>query len=89
MSNNSSSPDSGLPIAPVVGVQESLVTIDVSQVPVKKNEVGYIRVGDERLKAEVLRIQGDMADMQVFEETNGVRVGAVSYTHLTLPTKCR
>jgi V/A-type H+-transporting ATPase subunit A len=58
-----------------VGVQESLVTIDVSQVPVKKNEVGYIRVGDERLKAEVLRIQGDMADMQVFEETNGVRVG--------------
>jgi V/A-type H+-transporting ATPase subunit A len=58
-----------------VGVQESLVTIDVSQVPVKKNEVGYILVGEERLKAEVLRIQGDTADMQVFEETNGVRVG--------------
>ena len=40
-----------------------------------KNEVGYIVVGDERLKAEVLRVQGDVADMQVFEETTGVKVG--------------
>ena len=75
MSNSSSSPESALPRAPVVGVQESLVTIDISQVPVRKNEVGYILVGQERLKAEVLRIQGDVADMQVFEETDGVKVG--------------
>jgi V/A-type H+-transporting ATPase subunit A len=58
-----------------VGVQESLVTIDVSQVPVMKNEVGYILLGEERLKAEVLRVQGDVADLQVFEETDGVKVG--------------
>jgi V/A-type H+-transporting ATPase subunit A len=32
-------------------------------------------VGDERLKAEVLRIRGRTADMQVFEDTSGVRVG--------------
>ena len=75
MSNNSSSPETQRNRAPVLGVQEGLVTIDVSQVPVMKNEVGYILVGDERLKAEVLRIQGDSADMQVFEETNGVKVG--------------
>ena len=75
MSNRSSSPEASLPRAPVVGVQESLVTIDVSEVPVRKNEVGYILVGEERLKAEVLRIQGDVADMQVFEETDGVKVG--------------
>jgi V/A-type H+-transporting ATPase subunit A len=56
-------------------VQESLISIDVSDVPVRKNEVGYILLGEERLKAEVLRIQGDVADMQVFEETNGVTVG--------------
>ena len=73
--NSSSLPEGQVAVAPVVGVQESLVTIDVSQVPVRKNEVGYILVGDERLKAEVLRVQGDVADMQVFEETNGVKVG--------------
>jgi V/A-type H+-transporting ATPase subunit A len=56
-------------------VKESLVSVDVSQIPVMKNEVGYVFVGEERLKAEVLRVQGDVADMQVFEDTNGVRVG--------------
>ena len=75
MSNNSSSPEGALSRAPVIGVQESLVTIDVGQVPVMKNEVGYILVGEERLKAEVLRVQGDSADMQVFEDTSGVKVG--------------
>ncbi len=75
MSTSSSSPENALPRAPVVGVQESLVQIDVSRTPVKKNEVGFILVGGERLKAEVLRIQGDVADMQVFEETTGVKVG--------------
>ena len=75
MSNSSSSPESARPLAPVVGVQESLVSIDVSQVPVMKNEVGYILLGEERLKAEVLRVQGDVADLQVFEETEGVKVG--------------
>jgi V/A-type H+-transporting ATPase subunit A len=61
--------------APVVGVKESLVSIDVSRTPVMKNEVGYICLGGERLKAEVLRVQGNRADMQVFEDTAGVRVG--------------
>jgi V/A-type H+/Na+-transporting ATPase subunit A len=75
VSNSSSSPEKALPRAPVVGVQESMVTIDVSQVPVMKNEVAHILLGSERLKAEVLRVQGDTADLQVFEETDGVSVG--------------
>ena len=75
MSNNSSLPDGALPRVPVIGVQESLVTIDVSGVPIMKNEVGYILVGNERLKAEVLRVQGNTADMQVFEDTSGVKIG--------------
>jgi V/A-type H+-transporting ATPase subunit A len=63
-------------IATVVQVRESLVLIQVDeQAAVKKNEVGYVCLGDERLKAEVLRIRGRTADMQVFEDTNGVRVG--------------
>ncbi len=62
--------------ASVVQVRESLVLIQVGeQAAIKKNEVGYVCVGDERLKAEVLRIRGRTADMQVFEDTNGVRVG--------------
>lgn len=62
--------------ATVVQVRESLVLIQLDeQAAVKKNEVGYICVGEERLKAEVLRIRGRTADMQVFEDTNGVSVG--------------
>jgi V/A-type H+-transporting ATPase subunit A len=70
-----SSPDGALPRAPVVGVQESLLTIDVSRTPIRKNEVVYVLLGGKHLKAEVLRIQGDTADVQVFEETAGVKVG--------------
>ena len=73
--------------ARVVAVQESLVTIragwkDGRQLALKKNEVVYIkpeRLGlegrHERLKAEVLRVRGDLADAQVFEDTSGVAVG--------------
>ena len=56
-------------------MKESLVTVNISDCAIMKNEVGYIVLGDARLKAEVLRIQGDFADLQVFEDTNGVRVG--------------
>ncbi len=61
--------------AKVMAVRESLVTIDTGGNPIRKNEVGFILVGRERLMAEVLRIQGNTADMQVFEDTRGVRVG--------------
>lgn len=71
--NKNTSPTHGT--AWVVAVQESLVTIEVRDMPIRKNEVGYISVGNERLMAEVLRIQGNTADMQVFEDTSGVRVG--------------
>ena len=59
----------------VVAVRESLVNIEFGDVPIKKNEVGFVCVGEERLMSEVLRIQGRNADMQVFEDTDGVRVG--------------
>jgi V/A-type H+-transporting ATPase subunit A len=72
---NVSADTAGPTLASIVSVKESLVTIDVSSVAVKKNEVGHILLGKERLKAEVLRIQGGVADMQVFEDTSGVKVG--------------
>ena len=67
---------SGAPDQPrVSAVRESLVTVETKGKAIRKNEVGFILVGEERLMAEVLRIQGDTADMQVFEDTRGVRVG--------------
>jgi V/A-type H+-transporting ATPase subunit A len=62
-------------LAPIVEVKESLVTIDATVSPVTKNEVGHILLGEERLMAEVLRIERGRADMQVFEDTRGVKVG--------------
>lgn len=70
--------------ARVVAVQDDLVTMamDPSKPrPILKNEVVYVcprRLdGDRqaRLKAEVLRVQGNTADAQVFESTRGVGVG--------------
>jgi V/A-type H+-transporting ATPase subunit A len=69
------SPTSEGVTARVLNVRESLVTIDTGGRAIKKNEVGFICVGKERLMAEVLRIRGNTADMQVFEDTRGVRVG--------------
>ena len=62
--------------AKIIGVKESLVLIEVDEnTPIMKNELGYVCVGDERLKAEVLRVRRRTADMQVFEDTRGVRIG--------------
>ena len=65
----------GLRHAPIVAVQESLISIDVSKTRVMKNEVGHVLLGEQRLKCEVLRVQNRVADLQVFEDTSGVKVG--------------
>ena len=45
------------------------------------NEVGYAHLGELRLMAEIVRIRGRVADLQVFEDTSGLRVGdAVDFT---------
>jgi V/A-type H+-transporting ATPase subunit A len=62
----------------IVGVNGNMVTT-AFQGDVRMNEVAYIvlPVRDEtlRLKAEVIRVRGGEADMQVFEDTRGIRVG--------------
>ena len=42
---------------------------------VTKNEVAYILVENTKLKSEVIRINGSIASMQVYEMTGGVAVG--------------
>jgi V/A-type H+-transporting ATPase subunit A len=61
--------------AKVLGVNGNIVRIHVGAERIMKNEVAYVCVGDERLKAEVLRVSGDEAELQVFEETDGIRFG--------------
>ena len=81
MTTKTSSPDAGDASddgprrAPIVAVQESLVTISVRDTRVMKNEVGHVLLGEQRLKSEVLRVQNQVADLQVFEDTSGVKVG--------------
>lgn len=61
--------------AKIVAVRESLINIETQGNPIRKNEVGYICLQQERIKAEVLRVRGSRADCQVFEDTTGMRVG--------------
>lgn len=77
LSNPSSSESSsgGPPRAHVLGVNGNIVRIRVDSGTLMKNEVAFVRVGQERLKSEVLRVYGNIADLQVFEETDGVRFG--------------
>ncbi|NCB02589.1 MAG: V-type ATP synthase subunit A, partial [Spirochaetia bacterium] len=58
----------------VTGVNGNMVTATFEG-DISLNEVGFILLDDQRLKSEVIRISGDTASMQVFEMTNGIRVG--------------
>lgn len=65
----------------VTGVNGNMVTVEFDEA-ISKNEVGYIHVGDVRLKSEVIKINGKIASLQVFESTSGVAVGdPVSFTN--------
>ena len=67
-------------IGKVVGVNGNMVSVEVDG-QVSLNEVGYIILGDQRLKSEVIRIKGSKAEMQVFEMTTGIGIGnAVEFT---------
>ena len=61
--------------ARVTAIHDNLLTVEVISGPVMKNEVAYVHLGELRLKAEVLRVQGRNVSLQVFEETAGLRVG--------------
>jgi V/A-type H+-transporting ATPase subunit A len=58
----------------VMGVNGNLVTVEFDE-SVSQNEVAYVVQGDLRLIAEVIRVRGRYADMQVFESTAGITVG--------------
>jgi V/A-type H+-transporting ATPase subunit A len=60
----------------VVAVNGNMVSVRFDGA-VSMNEVGYVKVGDKRLKSEVIRIRGDISQLQVFEITKGIAIGDV------------
>ncbi len=63
-----------VPEAKVVGITGNIVSVE-SDAPMMKNSIVFVRSGDAQLKGEVLRVTGRRSDAQMFEETQGVRVG--------------
>jgi V/A-type H+-transporting ATPase subunit A len=61
--------------ARVTGVRESLVMAHLMSGAVRRNEVAYVHCAGARLRSEVLRVEGERVALQVFEDTQGVRVG--------------
>lgn len=58
----------------VVGVNGNMVTVEVAGT-VQLNEVGYVVTEGKRLKSEIIRVNGDRVQMQVFEITKGIGIG--------------
>lgn len=58
----------------VKGIVSNLVTVEVDG-PVSQNEICYISVEGVKLMAEVIKVIGAEAFVQVFESTRGMRIG--------------
>lgn len=58
----------------VVSVNGNLVSVRFDGT-VSMNEICYVKVGGAALKGEIIRIRGDIAQVQVYEMTGGIQCG--------------
>ncbi len=58
----------------VVSINGNLVSVEF-QGNVSMNEICFVKVGDTTLKSEVIRIRGNVAQIQVYEMTDGIKCG--------------
>jgi V/A-type H+-transporting ATPase subunit A len=58
----------------IVSINGNMITVKFED-NIIQNEVGYVLSQDRRLKSEVIKISGNIAFMQVFEYTKGIKVG--------------
>jgi V/A-type H+-transporting ATPase subunit A len=64
----------------ITKISGNMVTVRFDA-PVMQNEVAYILHEAERLKAEIIRVHGNLAEVQVYEATGGLKIGeAVEFT---------
>lgn len=61
-------------IGKVVSINGNLVSVEFDG-NVSMNEICYVKVGDTALKSEVIRIKGNVAQVQVYEMTGGIKCG--------------
>src|SRR4030043_100634 len=57
----------------ITKISGNMVTVSFDTY-VMQNEVAYILHGTERLKSEIIRVRGNLAEMQVFESTAGLKI---------------
>jgi V/A-type H+/Na+-transporting ATPase subunit A len=58
----------------VVGVNGNMISA-LFEGTISMNEVGFVHVGGKKLKSEVIRVRGNVAQLQVFEITKGIKIG--------------
>lgn len=64
----------------VVGINGNMVSVEFDG-NISMNEVAYVNVEGKRLRGEVIRIRGNVAQMQIFEMTQGIKTGdSVEFT---------
>ena len=68
-------------IGKIIGVNSNLLRVRFEQ-PVVQNEVAFALLeSGTRLKSEVIRVRGSVAELQVFEDTTGLKEGdSVEFT---------
>ncbi|MDD4202053.1 MAG: V-type ATP synthase subunit A [Candidatus Omnitrophica bacterium] len=59
----------------IVSVNGNMISVEFEG-DILQNEVAFAVCGDKKLKAEVIKIEGNIAFLQVFEYTKGIKVGA-------------
>ncbi len=58
----------------IVGINGNLITVEFED-RISQNEVGYAIRDGEQLKSEVVRIEGNRASLQVYENARGLKAG--------------
>ncbi len=61
-------------IGKIVKINANMVSVEFDSYVIQ-NEVAYIIHSEQRLKSEVIRIRGNRAEMQVYENTAGLKIG--------------
>ena len=61
-------------IGKVVSINGNLVSVEFNG-DVSMNEICYVKIDDTALKSEVIRIKGNVAQIQVYEMTGGIKCG--------------
>jgi len=61
-------------IGTLIGISGNMARVEFKDY-VMQNEVAFILHNEDRLKSEVIRVTGNIAELQIYEDTKGLRLG--------------